>query len=414
MALLTPDDTLVLLEVFIFLALAQVVHTLTSRIGLPEIVADLLVGMTLGVYALGGTLDGWLGVPLFQQGSGLLLFADLSAILLLFVAGLGGGFSSLRRAGRYAVAAAIAGDLVPFGLVFLLMSRIYPLDAALLIAVAAAATSAAVAASLIQSARLTHAHGAQFLMNVAALDDVVALVLLSVVLATFGGELNVLDIARSATLSVAGWLVLLLVAVVVVPRLLRVRVLREVENLPFALLFVVIAVVLALGFSPIVGAYIAGLAVAESVVAQRTRRTAGVMLMVFGALFFVVVGSEFNVHLLTDPTLLIAALAIAVIAALGKVVGVYPFARVRLGTMPPARAVAVGMIPRGEIGLIVGGIGLSTGVLTQEMFGEVILMAVVTTLAGALLFRRYAGALGPPSEELLESSARPHGTAPGR
>lgn len=404
MALLTPDDSLVLLEVFIFLALAQLVHSLTSRIGLPEIVADLLVGMTLGAYALGGAIDGWVGVPLFQQGSGLLLFADLSAILLLFVAGLGGGFTSLRRAGRFAIAAAVAGDLVSFALVYLLVARVYPPDAALLIAVAAAATSAAVAASLIQDARLTRSDGAQFLMNVAALDDVVALVLLSAVLATFGGHTNVFDIARSTTLSVAGWIVLLLVAVVVVPRLLKARVLRQVENLPFALLFVVIAIVLALGFSPIVGAYIAGLAVAESVVAERTRRTSATLLLVFGALFFVVVGSEFDVRQLADPLLLGLAGAIALVAALGKLAGVYPFARARLRQGPGARAVAVGMIPRGEIGLIVGGIGLSTGVLDQEMFGEVLLMAILTTLAGALLFRRYSPELGPTD---------PTGTPPG-
>lgn len=397
MALLTPDDTLVLLEVFIFLALAQVLHSLTGRIGLPEIVADLLVGMALGSYALGGVIDAWIGHPLFAPATGLLLFADLSAILLLFMAGLGGGFASLRRAGRLAVGAAIAGDLVPFLLVLALASRVYPLDAALLMAVAAAATSAAVAASMIQSFRLTESDGGQFLMNVAALDDVVALVLLSIALAVLAGRPNVLDVAEAAGVSVAGWVVLLLVAVIVVPRLLRVRVLREVENLPFALLFIVIAIVLALGFSPIVGAYIAGLAVAESVVAPRTRRIASVMLLVFGALFFVVVGTEFDVHLLLDPVLLALAVAIASVAALGKVVGVYPFAHTRLGAGAPARAVAVGMIPRGEIGLIVGGIGLSMGVFDQEMFGEILLMAILTTVAGALLFRRSAPALGPPS-----------------
>ncbi|MCI4317260.1 MAG: cation:proton antiporter [Thermoplasmata archaeon] len=387
MTLLEPGDYYVLLEVFIFLALAQVVHTLTRRVGLPEIIGDLVVGITVGTYAIGGLIDHALNVPLFGINAGLLLFADFSVVLLLFAAGLGGGFTSLRNAGRLGVLAAIVGDLVPFGLALVVFSRFYPLQAALLLSVAAAATSAAVAASFLRAKNLGRTTGGQFLMNVAAMDDVVALVLLSIVLATVGGSLNLFQLTGTVGTSVLAWIILLLVAVFLFPRVLRVRLLREVESLPFALLFATVAVVLALGFSPVIGAFIAGLAVAESVAAPRTRELSAILLAVFGSLFFIVVGTEFDVHLLVQPGLILVALALAAIAAFGKVIGVYPFALAHLRSSEKASAVAAGMIPRGEIGLIVGAIGLSLGILSPELLGAVVLMAILTTLAGALLFR---------------------------
>jgi Kef-type K+ transport system membrane component KefB len=399
MTLLTSGDSYILLEVFAFLALAQLVHTLTRRAGLPSIVADLTVGMAVGTYALGGLIDRGLGIPLFGLNTGLFLFADLSVILLLFLAGLGSGFTSLRKAGRFAVLTAIAGDLVPFVLVLLVFSRFYPFTAALLMAVAAAATSAAVVAVMIQEDRLHLTEGARFFMNVAALDDVVALVLLSVVLADIGGNFDLVQVTGGVGSALVAWVVLLLAAVIAFPRVLRNRVLREVENLPFALLFIVVGLVLALGFSPIIGAYIAGLAIAESAVAQRTRETAGVLVAIFGSLFFIVVGAEFNIHYLTDPKLIALALVLAGVATWGKVLGVYPFAWLHSRNAEKARATAFGMIPRGEIGLVVGAVGLAMGVLTQEMLGEIVVMAIVTTLVGAVLFRRHSSAFRTGSTE---------------
>ncbi len=390
MTLLAASDYYTLLEIFIFLAVAQVTHSITKRAGFPEIVADLLVGMVIGSYALGGVIDRSFSTHLFEINPGVLLFADLSVVLLLFSAGLGGGFTSLRKAGAPAVLAAIAGDLVPFTLSFLIFSRIYPVDSALFMAVAAAATSAAVAASLIRDEKLGHAAGAQFLINVAALDDVVALVLLSVVIATVQGSTDPFQLTSTVFGSVISWLVLLLAAVVLLPRLVRRPLLKEAPDFPFALLFVLIAIVLALGFSPIIGAYIAGLAIAESVVASRTRDMTSALVLVFGPLFFIVVGAAFDVGLLLDPVLIAAAVILSVLATLGKVVGVYPFARWKLRSMRQAQAVAVGMIPRGEIGLIVGAIGLTSGLLTQQMLGEIVVMSIGTTLVGSLLFRRFS------------------------
>ena len=397
MAILLASDYYTLLEIFIFLAVAQVIRSIVRRFGFPEIVADLVAGMAIGSYAIGGVLDAVFGIHLFLLSAGVLLFADFAVVLLLFSAGLDGGFISLRRAGAPAVGAAIAGDVLPFVLTFVVFSRFYPIDTALLLGVAAAATSAAVTASLIRGGSLRSTPGAQFLMNSSALDDVVALVLLSVVLAVVSGSTDPWKLTGVVVSSIVAWVVLLFASVLLVPRVLRLKVLRESDSVPFAFLFVLIAIVLGLGFSPVIGAYIAGLAIAESVVADRTREITAVLVGVFGSLFFIIIGAEFDVNLLRDPLLFASALALAALAAVGKWVGVYPFALHRLRDRPAARAVAVGMIPRGEIGLLVGALGLSDGLFTPTLFGAVILMAILTTLVGSLLFPRAARAFTTPA-----------------
>ncbi|HTT16916.1 MAG TPA: cation:proton antiporter [Thermoplasmata archaeon] len=376
-----------LLEVFVFLALAELLVPLAERARIPPVVAWILLGIVLSNFAVGGVLNRLVGVPLFGTGTDVQLFADLSVILLLFAAGLGSGVRSLREAGAAAVGAALAGDLAPFALVALVASRFVPLDTALLLGVAAAPTSAAVVASLRSSERVGETPAGRLLLNAAALDDVVALILLSVVLTIVGGHVDVLAVTGSVAESAVAWLVLLVAAVIVIPRLLRLPALRATRGMPFLFLFVLVAIVVGLGFSAVIGAFIAGIAVAESLVAERTRELTEVLLVFFGALFFVVVGAEFDVHDLLVPTLVAASLGLAALAVVGKLAGVYGFARAKLREGVAARAVAVGMIPRGEIGLVVGAIGLSSGLFDQSELAAIVLTSLVTTIAGSWAFR---------------------------
>ena len=387
MALVTSTETLALLEIFVFLAVAELLHSFAEKIGLPTLVSDLLLGIVLSSFAVGGVLNALIGAPIFVINGYVLLFADFSVILLLFAAGLGSGFSGLRSAGIFAVFGAIAGDLIPFVATFAVFSRFYSPAAALLLGVAAAATSSAVVASLLRSEGRTSSTAGQFHMNIAALDDVVALLLLSVALAIIGGQFNALAVTGGLVELIVAWLVLLLASVLLIPRLLRVPRMRDTRAMPFLFLFVLVTVVVALRFSAVIGAFIAGIAVAESLVASRTQAITEFLLVLFGSLFFVVTGAEFDFHSLENLGLIALALVMTLIAIAGKVGGVYPFARFRLGKAG-ARAVSYGMIPRGEIGLIVGSIGFAGGVLDQVMLGEILLMSILTTLVGALLFRR--------------------------
>jgi Kef-type K+ transport system membrane component KefB len=388
-----------LLQIFILLAFAELVRSTTGRAGLPQVVGEVIAGMVLSYYFLGGILNNLLGVPLFTVGNDyVLIFADFSVVLLIFAAGLQGGLAALRRSGLWAVGAAVAGDLIPFFVTFGVFSRLYPTSTALLLAVAAGATSTAVVASLLKTEGLGSLETGQFLLTTSAVDDVVGLFLLSAVLTVLGGQFNVLAISGGVLYSVAAWVLLLVVSILVVPRIFRIPGVRDSIDAPFVVLFALVAVVIGIGFSALVGAFIAGLAIAESVAASRARQHVDLLLTIFGALFFVVIGSEFNIHLLLVPSVLAGAALLFGIAAAGKFVGVYVFARGRFHSDAIARAIAVGAIPRGEIGLVVGAVGLSLGLFDQALLGAIVLMSLLTTVFGSLLLRAMRQTLGgPPS-----------------
>ena len=391
MALFTSGIATSLLAIFIFLAGAEAIRFRLGRIGAPEIVGEVLFGMLLAPAALGGLVNGFVGYSLFNpQDQIVIAFADFSVILLIFAAGLEGGVSALRSAGWYAIIGAVAGNLLPFFVAYVVFSHLFSGTMALLVAVAAGATSTAVVASLIRTEKLGGSTGAKYLLSTTAMDDVVGLVLLSVILSLIGGKFNLVSVTGSVALDIAVWISVLVASVVLIPRIFRILGPRETYNLPFLILFILAAIVTAVGFSTVVGAYIAGLAIAESVAAGRTRQTVEVLVSVFGALFFVVVGFEFNVHLLESPVVWAFGGLLAVIATGGKLLAIYPFAFRRFRRRSEALMISVGMIPRGEIGLIVGAIGISLGVLSQEALGAILLMCLLTTSLGGFLFRSAA------------------------
>ena len=379
-----------LLEIFILLAFAELLRSIAERNGFPPTVGELIAGIVLGTYALGHVLNALIGIQLFVVNDYVLLFADFSVILLLFAAGLEGGFSSLRAAGAAAVGAAVLGDLIPFLAAFLIFSFVYPIHTALLIGVSVGATSTAIVASLVRSEQLSSRPTGKFLMNTAALDDVVALMLLSVALTLNPSNPNIIAISGGIAFTAVAWIIILLASVLIIPRILKPLSSRVSNDVPFVILFALVAVVTSLGFSAVIGAFIAGLAVGESLLATRTKRIADVLLAIFGSLFFVVLGAEFDIRLLLDPWVTVYALVLVAIAIIGKFVGIYAIARTRFHDPKVARGLAVGMIPRGEIGLIVAAVAVSIGAFDQALLGAVLLMSILTTIIGGYLFRRVA------------------------
>ncbi len=156
-------------------------------------------------------------------------------------------------------------------------------------------------------------------------------------------------------------------------------------------LFGIVLVMTTLGFSEVIAAFIAGVAVAESRSSQRVRETVNVLLAIFGSIFFIAMGLQLNFRYILNTEVLVVALVVSLAAVVGKVVGIYPFAYLRLRNHRDSMVVSYGMIPRGgEMGLVIASIGLSSGLINMDEFGIIILMVLITTIVGAVVYRREA------------------------
>jgi Kef-type K+ transport system membrane component KefB len=332
-------------------------------------------------------------MQLFSINNYVILFSEFSVVLLIFAAGLEHGFSAIRRSGINAVLAAVFGAVVPFLGTYLVFLSIYPQYTALIIATATGATSLAVVAGVIQMERLQGTRGTDFLLTAASLDDVVTFVMLSAVLTVVTGESSTGRLFAGVVGSVVAWLLILGISVKVIPWVFnRIRAIY-INSLAMVTLFGLVVLMSLLNFSPVVAAFVAGVAIAESVkVTERIRHMTDVLLSIFGSIFFVVIGMQFNVNAL-DPGVLANALLLSLLASAFKFLGFLPFAYIQLRDRWASVTVSLGMIPRGEMGLVVGSIGYSLGILNEGEFNDVVLMALITTILGAILYKYAASRL---------------------
>ncbi|MGC8973792.1 MAG: cation:proton antiporter [Thermoproteus sp.] len=371
----------------LLLFLAAVLRYLLRRLKIPGLVAGIAAGMVLSPTLLGGFLNGIIGAPIFQLNDYIKFMADFSVILIIFAAGLEEGLAPLRSAGALGAAGAAFGALLPFVAGYVAYSGSVGRDAALYMGVSLGATSLA-AASAILLERGVRGRGARFLTAAAAIDDVVAFLLLSVVnVLIAAGHLSVAELLGTVAVYVAAWIVILASSLAILK--LVGRRIREEYSYEFSLLviFGLTAVMVVLGFSPIIAAFIAGVAVAEGLSKENIKRLTDALLEVFGPIFFVVVGAESDLSGI-GPGGLVMGLALTAIAVVFKMLGVFPFAYLYTRDVKASVAISLGMVPRGETGLAIATLGLEAGILTGGEFTAVVLMGLLTTVIGAVAFSR--------------------------
>jgi len=384
-----PEDTifLTLLELSLLVFLGDVVSTVMQRFRLPSVVGIVLLGILMSPNALGGVLNNYMGIHLFSLNDYVTLFAEFSVLLLIFASGLEHGFSSIRRSGVLAILAALFGAVVPFVGVFAVFSGTYTRDAALIVAAATGATSLAVIAGIIRMEGFQEVRGTDFLLTAASLDDVVTFLLLSAVLAIISGEPRAGGLFTSIVSSIIAWSVILAISVRVIPWIFNRVKSIYVNSLAMVTLFGLVVIMSLLNFSPVIAAFIAGVSIAESVkVTEKLRNTVDVLLSIFGSVFFIVIGLQFDVSSI-NLRVLVDAIILSLLASILKVLGFLPFAYLRLRDPWISLANSLGMVPRGEMGLVIGSIGYSMGILNEGQFGDIVLMSLITTLLGAVSYK---------------------------
>jgi len=387
-----------IVDIGILVTLAKILAGLMARLGMPEVLGELFAGIVLGPFALGSLQIG--GEPLVALNEHVLAFAEIGAILILFVAGLEVGFAQFRTLGRQSFVVGAFGVIVPFllGLYIILLVPLPPTDlpGALIVAAALTATSIAITMRTLEELGALDSLEGRLMINAAVIDDVLGLIVLSIVISiiTTGVAPSPAEATWVLLRTLGLWLVLLLSVVYIGSRLVtfskKSAARGTVEIAATALCFASAAVSAAIGLHPIVGAFSAGMAIAESKVLAQVREYIGKVNLIFSPIFFAVIGARLNVWALT-PMAFYGMLLILAIAITSKVVGCgIPAALVtrssRIGVI-----VGVGMISRGEVGLIVGGIGLAAGAINQDVYAQIVAMAVITTIVTPMLLRHFFG-----------------------
>ncbi|HEX5927804.1 MAG TPA: cation:proton antiporter [Solirubrobacterales bacterium] len=376
------DTASVLTDLFVVLVAAKLGDEVFKRIGQPAIVGEILGGVLVGPSVLG----------LVEVGEVLRVFSELGVVFLLFWVGLQTRLSEMRAVGPIAVRVGGAGVVLPFlagiGLGLALGEST---ETSVFLGAALAATSAGITSATFLELGIARSRAARTVLGAAVVDDILALILLSVAvgMAANGGiEAGEIILALGVAVAFIGFVALggtrLLQGR---PQLLEAPRFAESPLLPAVILCLGLAAFAAnIGLAALIGAFLAGIIVAETKDHTAIEEEVRPLYAFFPPFFFAFIGIELDLGALLDGHALWLLAAITVLAAATKLVPAYLAAR-GLGRREAA-IVGVGMVPRGEVGIVVASIGAAEGVVDAELFAVVVGMAVLTTLAAPFALRR--------------------------
>lgn len=383
----------VLLDILVVLIAAKLAAEVAERVGLPAVVGEILAGVLIGPSMLG----------LVRGDEVLRILGELGIILLLLDVGLQMDLKELGAVGRAAGLVATVGVVAPFALGWVAATAL-GLDTrtAIFLGAALTATSVGITARVFGDLRFLASVEARTVLGAAVVDDVMGLVVLTVVVRIVaGGAVSVASVGGVVALAVGFLAVTTLVGVRLAPPLFRT--ISRFSRSPGTLVAVALAFTLAFAelaalakLAPIVGAFVAGLALARSDQAERIRVEITPVGHLFVPVFFLQIGIDADVRQFADPTVLLLASGLLVAAVVGKLVS--PLGA--LGAPGDKRLIGLGMLPRGEVGLIFAGLGLREGVLGQDVYAALLLVVLVTTL------------LAPPLLRARLKTIRAHRTSP--
>lgn len=384
----------VILDLLIIFAAAKLAGEVSHRLRQSEVVGEIIVGVLLGphllrtLHVLGPELAP--GGAHFTEAFTLEVLAEIGVIFLLFTVGLETRVTDMMRVGGSALAVAVLGVVLPFGLGLALMLAVgEQTTGALFVATALVATSVGITARVLAELGQGASRTGRIILGAAVIDDILGLVILAIVSGMAGGKLSYLSIGLTVAEALAFTAFVLIVGRRAVHRISAHFAHFRISNPAFA-----ISIALCLGLSAladyiglagIVGAFLAGMVLAETEEAGAIRRSVNEVAALLVPIFFVVMGAKVNLPGLLRPEILGLGLLVTLLAVIGKVVGC-GLAAYRLGRTE-ALAIGVGMMPRGEVGIVVAGLGLTRGIINDDLYSVVILMVLLTTLLAPPLLR---------------------------
>jgi Kef-type K+ transport system membrane component KefB len=376
----------IVISLAILLFAAKLFAELFHRIKMPVVLGELLAGIIVGPFALGG-LPIFNGEPLVILDETVKHIGEIAAIVILFIAGLEITPREFLRGGAASFTVGSLGVVVPFfvGYYVFVVFGLEALDS-MLIATALTATSIAISIHVLTELGKMQSKEARLILGAAIVDDILAIAALSVVttmVQTGNITPDILEITFLILKILGLFGALLIGSVLVIPRILHVERLwrseGSVEGITTAAFFGAAGIAAFVGLSPIVGAFSVGMAVASTRIIKQVEEFVSKLGIIFGPLFFAIIGAQVDLRGINFDVLYLAGLIIA-IAVITKLIGCGLPAIIFLKEKSKAMKVGIGMISRGEVGLIVAGVGVSSGALSVDIYTTVIIMVAVTTI----------------------------------
>ena len=378
-----------LTDLFVVLLAAKLGDELFRRLRQPTIIGEILAGVLVGPAVLG----------LVEPGEVLEVFAELGVVFLLFWVGLETKLSDLREVGPTAVSVGVLGVAIPFaGGIGLGAALGESVGTSLFIGAALVATSVGITSAVLIELGVLERRTSRTILGAAIVDDILALLLVAVaagVAAEGGVDIGAIAVTAGVALAFVAFVALggtrLLQAR---PALLHAPRFSESPLLPAVIVCLGLAAFASqIGLAAIIGAFLAGMVIAETRDQHPIEEEVAPLYAFFPPFFFAFIGLEVSLAALAHLDTLLLLAGITVLAIVTKFVGAYLGAR-RLGRRDAA-FVGVGMVPRGEVGIIVAGIGNATGTIDAELFAVIVGMSVLTTLVVPPVLRRIAAAPEP-------------------
>ena len=376
----------VLISLAILLFAAKIFAEIFHKFNLPVVLGELLAGIIVSPFAF-GAIPLFDGKPLVILNETVLQIGEISGIVILFIAGLAITPKEFLRGGAASFTVGACGVIVPFFVGYYVFT-LFGIGAlqSVLVATALTATSIAISIRVLTELGKMQTKEAKLILGAAIVDDILAIAVLSVVttmVQTGNMTPNIVDITF-LILKILGVFVALLVgAILIVPKMLHAEKLwrsrGSIEGIVTASFFGASGIAAIVGLSPIVGAFAVGMAVASTKIIGRVEEYVEKLEIIFAPLFFAIIGAQVNLTGVNLYVLFLTSIVVAV--AIGtKLVGCGLPAMIFLKDRSKAMRVGIGMISRGEVGLIVAGIGVTSGALSSNIYTTVIIMVAVTTM----------------------------------
>lgn len=384
----------ILADLFVLFVAAKVAGAAFAWLRQPAVIGELLAGVLIGPFAVGlvGTADPAL-VAVFhgdavaaQEAVNLVLdlLAKFGVVMLLFFVGLETRLSDLLSVGWRAALVGALGVIVPFiiGYVVIIL-RGEPTPTALFVAAVLVATSTGITARVLRDLGILHSPEARIILGAAVIDDILAMMILATISQQGPlGSIDPLDIGLIAAQAVGFTLFVVLIGTRTISRFQT-----HVQRLPLthpplilslALMLGLAAIATQVGLAAIIGAFLAGLVLAQAADHFELEDAALPIYEFLVPFFFVIMGTRVDPALFLNRQIIGETLLITALAIGAKLFGA-GIGGMGLG-IRSAAIIGTGMVPRGEVGLIVASLGLSRGVISGEFFSIVVVMSVLTTL----------------------------------